>query len=73
MAHPSAPRNTPAEFKNTSRVIGTWHNYPYNYKEQLYNVYTRLGKYLVYQEEICPTSGRPHIQLYLEAKKSLPK
>jgi hypothetical protein len=51
---------------NTFRVRNacvTWNNYPSDYLPKLQLLGTT---YFVYGKEICPTTGTPHLQLYLE-------
>lgn len=62
----------PSSFTTAVRVCFTWFNYPPSFKDELYNFYvTRNLKFLVFQEELAPNTGRPHVQGYFEAPRAM--
>lgn len=54
--------------KKFRRFCFVWNNYPEDYKTRLNDLKPR---YLIAGREVCPTTGTPHIQGYIEFKEQL--
>lgn len=56
----------------TSRYWGfTWNNYTEDNVQRLLNLSPDLVKYIVFGYEVCPTTGTPHLQGWVEFKNAV--
>jgi len=51
--------------------FGTWNNYSDDYLDLFDPKFSKYEMLWIIGEEICPTTGTPHIHIYLECKKKI--
>lgn len=58
------------QIPTSKRWLFTWFNYPKDWRSTVSPFLRKKGAYVI-GEEVCPTTGRPHLQGYCEFKKRL--
>jgi len=68
---PAAPERQPSESNSPAKQWSfTWNNYDDDSKTTIQSIYDESkATYIVYQEEIAPTTGTPHLQGFIALAK----